>query len=70
MVRVPTVEEEVAERLHRERARLIRERVGHVNRIRNLCTLDGIFDYRPCVPTAWSSSNGFRPSKAARFHPG
>src|SRR5258707_2725157 len=33
-VRVPSVEQEDARRLHRERHRLIQERVQHVNRIK------------------------------------
>src|SRR5215472_9725448 len=34
VVRVPTVEEEDARRSHRERQRLVRERTGHINRIK------------------------------------
>jgi transposase len=47
VVRVPSVAEEDARRLHRERDRLIKERVGHVNRIRGLCATQGIYDYQP-----------------------
>jgi transposase len=36
VVRVPSVEEEDAKRLHRERKRLISERVQHVNRTKGL----------------------------------
>jgi transposase len=36
-VRVPSVAEEDARRLHRERDRLVSERVQHVNRIKGLC---------------------------------
>jgi transposase len=35
--RVPSIELEDAKRLHRERRRLIAERVQHVNRIKGLC---------------------------------
>ena len=45
--RVPDVAAEDARRLHRERDRLIRERVGHVNRIKGLCASQGIYDYEP-----------------------
>jgi transposase len=47
VVRVPSVEEEDAKRLHRERHRLVAERVQHVNRIKSLCALHGIYDYQP-----------------------
>jgi transposase len=44
---VPSVEEEDARRPHRELARLTKERVGHVNRIKSLLALHGVRDYRP-----------------------
>lgn len=47
VVRVPTAAEEDAKRLHRERHRLIGERVQHVNRIKGLCASQGIYDYAP-----------------------
>jgi transposase len=47
VVRVPSPEQEDARRLHRERGRLIAERVGHVNRIKGLCAAQGIYDYEP-----------------------
>src|SRR6267143_3737463 len=50
VVRVPSVEQEDARRLHRERHRLIRERVQHVNRIKGLCATQGIYDYQPLRP--------------------
>jgi transposase len=50
VVRVPSVAEEDARRLHRERDRLIAERVAHVNRIKGLCALHGIYDYEPMRP--------------------
>ena len=46
-VRVPNVEDEDARRPHRELARLTKEWVGHVNRIKGLLALHGIRDYRP-----------------------
>ncbi|HET6804381.1 MAG TPA: hypothetical protein VFH59_02930 [Frateuria sp.] len=46
-VRVPSVEEEDARRPHRELARLTKERVGHVNRIKGLLALHGVRDHRP-----------------------
>jgi len=47
VVRVPSVAEEDDRRLHRERDRLINERVQHVNRIKGLCAIHGIYDYEP-----------------------
>jgi transposase len=50
VVRVPSVAEEDDRRLHRERDRLISERVQHVNRIKGLCAVHGIYDYEPMRP--------------------
>ena len=47
VVRVPSVEQEDAKRLHRERRRLIAECVQHVNRIKGLCATQGIYHYAP-----------------------
>jgi len=47
VVRVPTVAEEDDRRLHRERHRLINERVQHVNRIKGLCAVHGVYHYEP-----------------------
>jgi len=47
VVRAPSVAEEDARRLHRERDRLVKERVGHVNRIKGLCATQGIYGYAP-----------------------
>ena len=62
VVRVPSVAEEDAKRLHRERKRLVSERVQHVNRIKGLCALHGIYDYQPLRTdqpqgAAWRSAN-------------
>ena len=50
VVRVPTVIEEDNRRLHRERSRLINERIQHVNRIKGLLAIHGIYDYEPIHP--------------------
>jgi transposase len=50
VLRVPSVAEEDDRRLHRERARLIAERVQHVNRIKGLCAIHGIYNYQPMRP--------------------
>jgi transposase len=42
VVRAPTPEEEDARRLHRERQRLVRERTGHLNRIKALLIAHGV----------------------------
>src|ERR1700747_3688674 len=47
VVRVPTVAEEDDRRLHREHDRLINERVQHVNRIKGLCAVHGVYHYEP-----------------------
>jgi len=47
VVRVPSVTEEDDRRLHRERGRLIGERIQHVNRIKGLLAIHGIYDYQP-----------------------
>jgi transposase len=44
---VPSVAEEDDRRLHRERGRLINERIQHVNRIKGLLAIHGIYDYQP-----------------------
>jgi len=46
-VHVPSVAEEDDRRLHRERGRLIGERIQHVNRIKGLLAIHGIYDYQP-----------------------
>jgi transposase len=60
VVRVPSVAEEDARRLHRERDRLIDERVQHVNRIKGLCALHGIYDYEPMRPKRLARLEGLR----------
>src|SRR6201982_4177494 len=47
IVRVPSVEEEDARRSHRERQRLVRERTGHINRIKGLLFAQGIRGIEP-----------------------
>jgi transposase len=37
-------------RLHRERSRPINERIQHVNRIKGLLAIHGIYDYEPMHP--------------------
>ena len=47
VVQVPSVEKEDARRIHRERERLIKERIQHVNRIKGLLATQGSYDYEP-----------------------
>ena len=54
VVRVPSVAEEDGKRLHRERDRLVAERVAHVNRIKGLCATQGIYDYAPLRGNRWA----------------
>ena len=60
MVRVPSVEEEDAKRLHRERKRLVSERVQHVNRIKGLYGLHGMYDDRPLRTNRKAQLGGLR----------
>ena len=60
VVCVPNVEQEDAKRLHRERRRLIAERVQHVNRIKGLCATQGIYDYSPLRKDRLARLDGLR----------
>lgn len=60
MVRVPTVEREDARRTHRERQRLIAERVQHVNRVKGLLSGQGVYDYQPLRRDRWARLDGAR----------
>ena len=70
VVRVPSIAEEDARRLHRERDRLVSERVQHVNRIKGLCALHGIYDYQPLRPQAMARLEKLRTAQGIPFHPG
>ena len=54
MVQVPSAEREDAKRTHRERQRLIVERVQHVNRIKGLLAAQGIYDFQPLRRDRWA----------------
>jgi transposase len=69
VVRVPSVAEEDARRLHRERDRLISERVQHVNRIKGLCALQGIYDYHPLRPQAMACLEQLRTAQGGALPP-
>lgn len=58
VVRVPSVAEEDARRLHRERHRLVAERVQHVNRIKGLCATQGVYDFPPLRRDRWQRLAG------------
>lgn len=60
MVRVPSVEREDARRTHRERQRLVAERVQHVNRIKGLLATQGIYDYQPLRRDRWARLDELR----------
>jgi transposase len=53
VVRVPSPAEEDARRPHRERDRLIGERVQHVNRIKGLLAGQGLYDFEPLRRDRW-----------------
>ena len=69
VVRVPSVAEEDARRLHRERDRLVSERVQHVNRIKGLCALHGIYDYQPLRPQAMARLGQLRTAQGISLPP-
>ncbi len=69
VVQVPSIAEEDARRLHRERDRLISERVRHVNRIKGLCALHGIYDYQPLRPQAMARLKQLRTAQGASLPP-
>jgi transposase len=69
VVRVPSVAEEDARRLHRERHRLVSERVQHVNRIKGLCALHGIYDYQPLRPQAMARLEQLRTAQGISLPP-
>lgn len=47
IVRSPSVEDEDAKRLHRERQFLMKERVQHIGRIKGLLAAQGVYEFRP-----------------------
>ena len=47
IVRIPSLAEEDAKRLHRERQFLMKERVQHIGRIKGLLATQGVHDFRP-----------------------
>jgi transposase len=47
VVQAPTSDDEDRKRPHRERQNLLKERGRHVNRIKGLCSQQGILDYEP-----------------------
>jgi transposase len=67
VVRVPSVTEEDDRRLHRERDRLFNERVQHVNRIKGLCAVHGIYDYELFGQTDWRGWSKCVPPMGANY---
>ena len=65
-MRVPSIEEEDARRSHRERQRLVRERTGHINRIKGLLFAQGI---RGIEPKLRSTRIDFSALTTAEGHP-
>ena len=47
VARVPSIEEEDAKRLHRERQFLMKERIQHIGRIKGLLATQGIYTFSP-----------------------
>ena len=69
MVQVPSVEREDARRTHRERQRLITERVQHVNRIKGLLATQGIYDYQPLRRDRWARLADLRSGDGGELPP-
>ena len=67
IVRVPSDEDD--RRLHRERDRLINERVQHVNRIKGLCAVHGIYDYEPLRPNRLARLGQLRAADGCELPP-
>jgi transposase len=67
MVQVPSAEREDARRTHRERQRLIAERVQHVNRIKGLLATQGIYDYQPLRRDRWERLETLRTGDGRKF---
>ena len=66
VVRVPSIEEEDARRSHRERQRLIRERTGHINRIKGLLFAQGIRGIEPKRCRTGSTSRRYGLQKVSK----
>ena len=69
MVQVPSAEREDARRTHRERQRLIAERVQHVNRIKGLLATRGVYDYQPLRRDRWALLADLRTGDARELPP-
>jgi transposase len=69
MVQVPSVEREDARRTHRERQRLVAERVQHVNRVKGLLATQGIYDYQPLRRDRWALLADLRTGDARELPP-
>jgi transposase len=69
VVRVPSVAEEDARRLHRERHRLVGERVQHINRIKGLCATQGIYDFQPLRRDRWQRLAALRTGNGRALPP-
>ena len=69
VVRVPTIAEEDDRRLHRERARLLNERIQHVNRINGLLAIHGVYDYEPMHPERMQRLQQLRTADRCKLPP-
>ena len=56
-------------RLHRERGRLINERIQHVNRIKGLLAIHGIYDYPPLRHDRMQQLEGLRTADGRTLSP-
>jgi transposase len=68
-VRVPTVEQDDARRVLRERHRLVKERTAHTNRIKGLLKTQGIMDFNPRAADAVSQLDDLVTADGRRLGP-
>src|SRR5262249_10983541 len=69
VVRVPSVAEEDAPRVHPQREPLVSGSVQHVNRIKGLCALHGIYDYDPLRRRAMAQLEQLRMTEGEALPP-
>ena len=69
MIRTVAIAVDCVAQQPRERDRLVSERVQHVNRIKGLCALHGIYDYQPLRPQAMARLEQLRTAQGVALPP-
>jgi transposase len=70
VVQPPTPADEDARRPHRERQNLLKERGRHVNRIKGLCSQQGILDYEPMRTDRYERLAELKTGDSRQLQPG